>query len=232
MRTCTAAPICSARLGRRSGTWSGCYPPGRRHGLLAWTTGSRRSIRSRQRSRTPSPHTGGCSQPATTRRASPSRVTPQAAGLPADPGRAGRDRAVRLACRGRCDVAVDGSRADRRVPSNQGRCRRNDHAGWDGADRSAVPGRRRSAAPVRLLAVRRPARSSLPILIHVGDAEVILDDSTRFARRARLAGVDVTLEIWDEMPHVFQAFAGLLPEADQAVAHIGSWLREHVRATR
>jgi epsilon-lactone hydrolase len=70
-----------------------------------------------------------------------------------------------------------------------------------------------------------------PILIHVGDAEVILDDSTRFAARARLAGVDVTLEIWGEMPHVFQAFAGLLPEADQAVAHIGSWLREHVRAT-
>jgi monoterpene epsilon-lactone hydrolase len=69
------------------------------------------------------------------------------------------------------------------------------------------------------------------ILIHVGDAEVILDDSTRFAARARAAGVDVTLEIWDEMPHVFQAFAGLLPEADQAVAQIGSWLRKHVRAS-
>jgi epsilon-lactone hydrolase len=68
-------------------------------------------------------------------------------------------------------------------------------------------------------------------LIHVGDAEVILDDSTRFAARARLAGVDVTLRIWDEMPHVFQAFAGLLPEADEAVAQIGSWLRKHVRAT-
>jgi epsilon-lactone hydrolase len=70
-----------------------------------------------------------------------------------------------------------------------------------------------------------------PLLIHVGDAEVILDDSTRFAARARAAGVAVTLQIWDEMPHVFQAFAGLLPEADQAVAQIGSWLREHVRAT-
>jgi epsilon-lactone hydrolase len=68
-----------------------------------------------------------------------------------------------------------------------------------------------------------------PLLIHVGDAEVILDDSTRFAARARAAGVDVTLRIWDEMPHVFHAFAGLLPEADQAVAQIGSWLRERVR---
>jgi hypothetical protein len=33
------------------------------------------------------------------------------------------------------------------------------------------------------------------------------------------------------MPHVFQAFAGLLPEADQAVARTGSWLCEHVQAT-
>jgi epsilon-lactone hydrolase len=69
-----------------------------------------------------------------------------------------------------------------------------------------------------------------PLLIQVGDAEVILDDSTRFAARARAAGVEVTLEIWDEMPHVFQAFAGLLPEADQAVAQVGRWLREHLRA--
>jgi len=70
-----------------------------------------------------------------------------------------------------------------------------------------------------------------PILIQAGDAELILDDATRFATCARAAGVDVTLDIWDEMPHVFQAFVGLLPEADQAVAQIGIWLREHVRAT-
>ncbi len=64
-----------------------------------------------------------------------------------------------------------------------------------------------------------------PILIHVGDAEVILDDSTRFAAKARAAGVDITLEVWDQMPHVFQAFAGLLPESDQAVERIGGWLQ-------
>jgi epsilon-lactone hydrolase len=63
------------------------------------------------------------------------------------------------------------------------------------------------------------------ILIHVGDAEVILDDSTRFAAKARAAGVDVTLEVWDEMPHVWHAFAGLLPESDQAIERIGAWLR-------
>ena len=63
-----------------------------------------------------------------------------------------------------------------------------------------------------------------PLLIHVGDAEVILSDSTRIAARASEAGVAVSLEIWDEMPHVFPAFAGLLPEADQAIERIGAWL--------
>jgi epsilon-lactone hydrolase len=65
-----------------------------------------------------------------------------------------------------------------------------------------------------------------PLLIHVGDAEVVLDDSTRVAARAREAGVDVTLEVWDEMPHVFHAWAGLLPESDQAIERIGEWLRQ------
>jgi monoterpene epsilon-lactone hydrolase len=69
-----------------------------------------------------------------------------------------------------------------------------------------------------------------PLLIHVGDAEVVLDDSTRFAARAREAGVDVTLEVWDEMPHVWHAFAGLLPEADQAIARAGDWLRARLPA--
>ncbi len=64
-----------------------------------------------------------------------------------------------------------------------------------------------------------------PVLIHVGDAEVILDDSTRFAAKARAAGVDVTLEVWDQMPHVWHAFAGLLPESGQAIERIGDWLR-------
>jgi epsilon-lactone hydrolase len=65
-----------------------------------------------------------------------------------------------------------------------------------------------------------------PMLIHVGDAEVILDDATRFAAKAGTAGLDVTLEVWDEMPHVWHAFAGFLPESDQAIARIGSWLQE------
>jgi acetyl esterase/lipase len=51
-----------------------------------------------------------------------------------------------------------------------------------------------------------------PTLIQVGDAEVLLDDSTRFAAKVRGAGGKVTLEVWPEMRHVWHAFAGLLPE--------------------
>jgi len=67
-----------------------------------------------------------------------------------------------------------------------------------------------------------------PLLIQVGDAEILLDDATRVAAIAEAAGVETTLEVWDDMPHVFQAFTGLLPEADQAVARIGEWLRTRI----
>jgi epsilon-lactone hydrolase len=69
-----------------------------------------------------------------------------------------------------------------------------------------------------------------PVLIHVGDTEILLDDSTRFAARARAVGVEVTLEVWDEMPHCWHTFAGFLPEADRAIERIGTWLQERIPA--
>ena len=64
-----------------------------------------------------------------------------------------------------------------------------------------------------------------PLLIQVGTAETLLDDATRIAERARKAGVEVTLEVWDDMIHVFQAFAPLLREGQQAIDAIGAYLR-------
>ena len=46
-----------------------------------------------------------------------------------------------------------------------------------------------------------------PLLIQVGSSETLLDDSTRLAERAKTAGVDVTLEVWEDMIHVWQLFA-------------------------
>ena len=66
-----------------------------------------------------------------------------------------------------------------------------------------------------------------PLLIQVGSEEVLLSDSTLFAEKARLAGVDVTLENWKGMQHVWQYAASLLPEGRQAVARIGEFIIQH-----
>jgi monoterpene epsilon-lactone hydrolase len=67
-----------------------------------------------------------------------------------------------------------------------------------------------------------------PLLIHVGTSETLLDDATRLAERAKAAGVDVELECWDEMIHVWHAFAPLLPEANQAIERIGEYVAKRV----
>jgi acetyl esterase/lipase len=68
-----------------------------------------------------------------------------------------------------------------------------------------------------------------PLLVQVGTAETLLDDSRSLARRAKAAGVDVVLEEWEEMIHVWHAFALLLPEGRQAIERIGEYLRERWR---
>jgi epsilon-lactone hydrolase len=66
-----------------------------------------------------------------------------------------------------------------------------------------------------------------PLLIQVGDRETVLDDSLVFADKARAAGIDVSLEVWDGMIHVFQMF-GELAEAHQAIASIAGFLNRHL----
>ena len=67
-----------------------------------------------------------------------------------------------------------------------------------------------------------------PLLIQVGDHEVLLDDSTRLAVRAQAAGVQVKLEIWPEMIHRWHSYAAVLPEGQQAIEDIGAFLREQI----
>lgn len=75
-----------------------------------------------------------------------------------------------------------------------------------------------------------PARADLtglpPLLLHVGDAEVLRDDVLRFAEVARAAGVDTTCVTWPDMMHVWHMFAPRLPEANDALAELGIWLEE------
>jgi monoterpene epsilon-lactone hydrolase len=67
-----------------------------------------------------------------------------------------------------------------------------------------------------------------PLLIQVGDRETVLDDSVMFADLARAAGVDVHLEVWDGMIHVFQMFGAELSEAHRAIASIAQFLNRHL----
>jgi acetyl esterase/lipase len=66
-----------------------------------------------------------------------------------------------------------------------------------------------------------------PLLIQAGSAEMLLDDSRRFALRAREAGVDVQLEVWEHMVHVWHFTWLLEPKARQALAQIGRFVRHH-----
>ncbi len=67
-----------------------------------------------------------------------------------------------------------------------------------------------------------------PLLLQVGDAEILLDDTTRFTERARAAGVEVTEEIWPELFHVWHHQWAVLPEAQQAIDRIGAYLKQRV----
>jgi len=60
-----------------------------------------------------------------------------------------------------------------------------------------------------------------PLLIQVGSEEVLLDDSIQLAERAKAAGVDTTLEVWDQMIHVWHWFLPMLDEAEEAITTIG-----------
>jgi acetyl esterase/lipase len=64
-----------------------------------------------------------------------------------------------------------------------------------------------------------------PTLIQVGSSETLLSDATRFAEKAKAAGVDVTLEIWEGMQHEWQFAVGIIPEAQKAVERIGEFVK-------
>lgn len=76
----------------------------------------------------------------------------------------------------------------------------------------------------RMSPLHAPLAGLPSIRIDVGDDELLLDDSVRFAARAAEAGVDVSLSIWAGMPHVFQSSLGRLRAADQSLDAIGAFL--------
>jgi len=71
-----------------------------------------------------------------------------------------------------------------------------------------------------------------PLMLQVGDHEVLLNDSTRVAEKAREAGVDVTLRLWPGMWHVWHFFVGRMPEAKQAILEMAAFMEARMAAGR
>ncbi|QOZ36087.1 alpha/beta hydrolase [Bradyrhizobium sp. CCBAU 53421] len=66
-----------------------------------------------------------------------------------------------------------------------------------------------------------------PLLVQVGDRETVRDDSTELAAKAKAAGCDVELQLWDGMIHVFQMFPEI-PQAREAITALADFLRNHL----
>jgi len=67
-----------------------------------------------------------------------------------------------------------------------------------------------------------------PMFIQVGDDEILLSDSERLADQCVAAGIEVELQVWPEMWHVFQMFAGKMPEAKRAIKQMGAYIQSRL----
>ncbi|PKO14375.1 MAG: alpha/beta hydrolase [Chloroflexi bacterium HGW-Chloroflexi-10] len=68
-----------------------------------------------------------------------------------------------------------------------------------------------------------------PMLIVVGDHEIMQDDCVRFAAKAKAAGVEVDLRVWEDMVHCFPLLAPMFPEATQAWQETIAYMQKHLR---
>ncbi|GAA1880027.1 alpha/beta hydrolase [Streptantibioticus ferralitis] len=86
----------------------------------------------------------------------------------------------------------------------------------------ATPGTEPLASPVFADLTGLP-----PLLVQVGSHEILLDDAVRLASRAAADDVHVELQVWPQVPHVFQSFAVMLDEADEALQSAAAFTRAH-----
>jgi len=65
-----------------------------------------------------------------------------------------------------------------------------------------------------------------PILVQASDTEMLRDDAVRYVTKAKEAGTDARLQLWNHVPHVFQIFDEMLPEAGDALQEIANFFAE------
>lgn len=83
-------------------------------------------------------------------------------------------------------------------------------------------------ADPRVSPVNADYRGFPPLYIQASGHETLLDDALEVVRGAATAGVEVRLDVFPEMQHVFQYCAGKMPEADAAVARLATWVRDRL----
>lgn len=69
-----------------------------------------------------------------------------------------------------------------------------------------------------------------PIYILVGSTEILLDDARALFMNASRAGVNTTIEVAPEMPHIWPIFAYQLPEGREAITRISTFFGSHLGA--
>jgi monoterpene epsilon-lactone hydrolase len=88
----------------------------------------------------------------------------------------------------------------------------------------------KGAAPTdpRASPLYQPLGGLPPLLVHVGDDEILLDDSRRVVEAVSSAGGEAALHIWEGMTHVFPSNIAQLQAARQAVDMVGAFIRQHL----
>jgi len=71
-----------------------------------------------------------------------------------------------------------------------------------------------------------------PVMLHVGEDEILLDDSRRYAERFAAKDEESQLHIWAGMPHVFASSIGTLAAAEMALDDIGTFLFQQLHNKR
>ena len=71
-----------------------------------------------------------------------------------------------------------------------------------------------------------------PILLQVGEIEVLVDEAIAFTDKARAAGVETELEVWPHMWHVWHQRAPEVPEALEAITKIGDFVKRHANTDK
>lgn len=115
---------------------------------------------------------------------------------------------------GSADSVTRNAQADAMLPSNRL------------AEAAALYAGDQSLTDWRVSPVFGDFRGLPPLLTHVGSTEILRDDAQRIHTTAQAMGIGSELKVWPGVPHAFQAFADLIPEAAAAIDEIAVWLNK------